>query len=54
MDPALGPVAVANRTSLGVWFCNLHNMVNVDTGKEHFHDCSPFNLDLQYLKVGVW
>jgi hypothetical protein len=25
-------------------------MVNVDTGKSHYHDCSPFNLDLQYLK----
>ena len=22
----------------------------VDTGKEHIHDCTPFNLDLQYLK----
>mmetsp|Transcript_39897 Transcript_39897/g.80476 ORF Transcript_39897/g.80476 Transcript_39897/m.80476 type:complete len:158 (+) Transcript_39897:455-928(+) len=50
VDPLLGPVAVSNRTALGVWFCNLHNMVNVDTGKAHFHDCSPFNLDLQYLK----
>jgi FAD-linked sulfhydryl oxidase len=50
MDPALGPVRVNNRTALATWFCELHNMVNVDTGKPNVHDCSIVNLDLQYLK----
>ena len=30
--------------------CELHNMVNKDTGKPNVHDCTPFALDLQYLK----
>jgi thioredoxin-like negative regulator of GroEL len=50
MQDSLGPVRTENRTALATWLCELHNMVNVDTGKEHYHDCSPFNLDLQYLK----
>eukprot|EP00618_Florenciella_parvula_P036072 CAMPEP_0119474524 /NCGR_PEP_ID=MMETSP1344-20130328/5743_1 /TAXON_ID=236787 /ORGANISM="Florenciella parvula, Strain CCMP2471" /LENGTH=583 /DNA_ID=CAMNT_0007507845 /DNA_START=43 /DNA_END=1794 /DNA_ORIENTATION=- len=48
-DPELGPVRVENRTSLAVWMCDLHNMVNRDTGKP-IHDCNPFALDLLYLK----
>lgn len=48
-DPKLGVVRVENRTVLAEWFCELHNMVNLDTGKPA-HDCTPFNLDLQYLK----
>jgi len=48
-DPALGPVRTENRTALSVWFCNLHNMVNRDTGKPA-HSCNPFVLDLKYLK----
>jgi len=50
MDPELGPVRVENRQELASWFCELHNMVNLDTGKNYQHDCTPFNLDLQYLK----
>mmetsp|Transcript_39813 Transcript_39813/g.54210 ORF Transcript_39813/g.54210 Transcript_39813/m.54210 type:complete len:249 (-) Transcript_39813:225-971(-) len=48
-DPSLGDVRIQNRTVLAQWFCELHNMVNLDTGKPA-HDCTPFNLDLQYLK----
>lgn len=48
-DPKLGPVRVENRTVLAQWFCELHNMVNLDTGKKA-HDCTPFTLDLLYLK----
>jgi len=48
-DPELGPVRVENRTALAVWMCDLHNMVNRDTGKP-IHDCNPFGLDLLYLK----
>ena len=39
-----------SREALSTWFCELHNMVNEDTGKAHKHDCTPFALDLQYLK----
>jgi len=55
-DPALGPVRVENRTALALWFCQLHNMVNLDTGKTtasgapYVHECSAFKLDLEYLK----
>lgn len=48
-EPSLGPVRVDNRTALSQWFCELHNRVNEDTGKP-LHDCTPFTLDLQYLK----
>merc|ERR1712146_720850 len=48
-ESTLGPVRVDNRTALSQWFCELHNRVNEDTGKP-LHDCTPFTLDLQYLK----
>ena len=48
-DPALGPVRVENRVALSTWFCELHNMVSADIGKKQF-DCSPFNIDMMYLK----
>ena len=48
-DPELGPVRVNSRQDLSVWFCELHNLVNRDIGKKQF-DCSPFKIDLMYLK----
>ena len=48
-DPELGPVRVNSRQELSVWFCELHNLVNRDIGKKQF-DCSPFKIDLMYLK----
>lgn len=49
VDPALGPVAVENRQDIALWFCRLHNMVNLDLGKPE-QPCNAFQLDLQYLK----
>ena len=40
---------VDSRQELSVWFCELHNLVNRDIGKKQF-DCSPFKIDLMYLK----
>jgi FAD-linked sulfhydryl oxidase len=45
----IAPVALASRTDLTVWVCELHNIVNRDLGKPLF-DCSPLALDLMYLK----
>ena len=47
VDPALWPVRTESRQDLAVWFCELHNMVNRDTGKEYREECTPFNLDLK-------
>mmetsp|Transcript_136587 Transcript_136587/g.248396 ORF Transcript_136587/g.248396 Transcript_136587/m.248396 type:complete len:666 (+) Transcript_136587:96-2093(+) len=43
------PLPVDKREDLAVWFCNLHNLVNEDLGKAK-QSCSPFTLDLMYLK----
>lgn len=48
-DPELGPVPVDNRQDLAMWFCKLHNMVNVDLNKPE-QPCNAFQLDLMYLK----
>ena len=42
--------STTSRVALSTWMCELHNMVNKDTGKPNVHDCTPFALDLQYLK----
>lgn len=49
VDPEVGPVPVDNRQDLAVWFCKLHNRVNADLKKAQ-QSCSPFQLDLMYLK----
>jgi flavocytochrome c len=48
-DEALGPPAVESRMALSVWICELHNIVNVDLGKEQV-ECSAFGIDIMYLK----
>lgn len=49
MSSELGPVNAESRTSLALWVCKLHNMVNKDLGKPP-HPCNSFQLDLTYLK----
>jgi hypothetical protein len=49
-EPELLPATFASRTEATTWWCKLHNVVNRDLGKEEF-DCTPFHLDLVYLKV---
>lgn len=49
MSSELGPVNAESRTSLALWLCKLHNMVNTDL-KKPIHPCNSFQLDLMYLK----
>merc|ERR1712070_388786 len=49
MSPELGPVNAESRTSLALWVCKLHNMVNKALEKP-IHPCNSFQLDLMYLK----
>ena len=48
-DESLGPPNVESRQELSVWVCELHNIVNVDLGKEQV-ECTAFGIDMMYLK----